>query len=536
MATSHISETPRFFIHHDGSYLHYVPPPVSMDRFLYETVGCLDGTQVDGIICHMFTFGDAVPLYATEVPGARAVPPEKYASAHVWRSARNMEAMSSMQVDPWSKAIEAAHERGKPFWGAMRFNDAHPPQYGMYSTFTHDHPEHRLGQRCGAKVHAPGPDGTIGECRHLDYSIAEVRKHRLQLVEELCTRYDLDGFEWDFTRDAAHNFPKGQEDSGRQILTEYVHEARRILRRVGEKRGRALGFAARVPGTLQACCESGLDVEQWISNDVFDMMAPTVNYDTACELPFDEFVSMARDTSCRIYASVTEGVGPGRFRPPPVEAVRAGALNAWRQNVDGIHLFNFHHHIVTNRPDSLLLLSEMGDAATLEHKDKLYMIAGTGVPSQSRFFGKPYPSAHHHQLPRELAVKDALTVEFPVGDDVVSARADGLLGSLLLRLDLCHLTGEEELILHVNDQPVATEHARWQPSPMYPFNWNGMHGHLEGCWDLTHGDWVKRGNNQFTLELRDRPTDIAPAMTWYALRLEISYNALPLTHAAQPAP
>ena len=127
-------------------------------------------------------------------------------------------------------------------------------------------------------------------------------------------------------------------------------------------------------------------------------------YDTTCELPFDRFVDMARDSTCRVYASVTEGVGPGRYRPPPKEAVRGAVLNAWRQKVDGINLFNFHHHENANRPEDKPLLSEIGDPATLAGRDKLYMIAGIGVPSQSRFFGAAYDTAHPHQLPAEIAV------------------------------------------------------------------------------------------------------------------------------------
>ena len=115
-----------------------------------------------------------------------------------------------------------------------------------------------------------------------------------------------------------------------------------------------------------------------------------------------------------------------------------------------------------------------------------------------------------------------------IADDVAAARADGVLAAILLRLDLCHLTGDEDLALSVNDQPLAMTHASWQPSSQYPWNWNGMHGHLEACWDLTHGDYVQQGGNRFTLELRARPDDIAPALFWHALRLEITYNSLPV--------
>ena len=34
------------------------------------------------------------------------------------------------------------------------------------------------------------------------------------------------------------------------------------------------------------------------------------------------------------------------------------------------NLFNFHHHLMVNRPKDLVLLSELGNPATLSRKDK----------------------------------------------------------------------------------------------------------------------------------------------------------------------
>ena len=39
-------QTPRFFRYVDGSYMMFVAPPITLDQFLYEIVGLLEGTQV----------------------------------------------------------------------------------------------------------------------------------------------------------------------------------------------------------------------------------------------------------------------------------------------------------------------------------------------------------------------------------------------------------------------------------------------------------------------------------------------------------
>lgn len=524
-----MTTTPRFYEHNDANFMVVTAPPITFERFLFETVGWLSGTQVDGIICHMFTFGDVAPMYRSEMPGAKVVFPEKALSVNVWKQMKNIEAILSFDRDPWAAAIDLAHEQGKPFWGAMRFNDAHPLDYGMRSEFCLTHPEYRLGDRCGYPIHGPNPDGTISECLHLDYSIVEVRSHRLALIEDVCKSYDLDGFEWDFTRDFGHNYPRDSAAEGAGQITELMREARAILDRIGEQRGRPIELGVRVPGTPECCEKVGIEIERWIGDRIIDVATPSVYYDTTCELPFDRFVDMARDSTCRVYASVTEGVGPGRYRPPPKEAVRGAVLNAWRQKVDGINLFNFHHHENANRPEDKTLLSEIGDPATLAGRDKLYMIAGIGVPSQSRFFGAAYDTAHPHQLPAEIAVGQALSVRLPVGDDVRQARAERLLDSLTLILDLIEVTGQENLELRVNGASVPFEEGRFDTSDQYPWNWNGQRGHFSLTFDVTRfSEHFDLGDNEITLTLKDRPSDIHNPFQLYALRLWIRYRAVPM--------
>jgi hypothetical protein len=523
---------PRFYYHHDGSFLHYVPPPITRERFLEETVGGLLGTQVDGIICHMFSFGDAVPLFRSALDDSMLIRPKKLVSINNWRNLHNLDAVLKMESDPWSEAIALAHEHGKEFWAAMRFNDAHPSSYGMRSQFGLAHPEHYLGSRCN--LH---DEGDPEPCRHLDYSLREVQLYRLRQIEEVCSRYDVDGLELDLTRDLGH-FAPGTLEQRAGILSAYLRELRETLERVGVGRGRRLALGLRVPGTPAACWDVAYDVKCWMRQGIMDMLTPSVYYDTSCELPYATWVEMARGSSCRIYASVMEGVGPGRFAPPPKEAVRAAALNAWRAGVCGINLFNFHHQIITDRVQDVELLSQLGDPRTLERADKLYMIAGRGQNYQGQHGSiEPYGFApdpvgvHQHQLPREVPVEPSgpgIRIQVPIADDVARARDEGTLASIRLRLDLCNLTGEERMDLSWNGVPIVSTAASLQPSLQYPWNWNGMHGQLEASFDLTHGDWVRPGENEFRLILRSRPEDLDLPLRVWALRLEIRYHVLPM--------
>jgi hypothetical protein len=525
-----MSQPPRFFLNHDGSHLMWIAPPVSLDQFSHEILGVTEGTQVDGIVHHMFTCGDCVPLFHCDIADAEPVMPEALASCHVWRCMHNRAALLEMPEDPWQIVIAAAHAQGKPFWGSMRFNDGHPPEYGPRSRFGVEHPECFIGDDCAAGIHAPGPDGVVPPCRHLNFALPVVREHRKALIAGLCSRYEVDGFEWDFTRDNGHNFTKADAGNGVAILNDYMREIRKLLDDIAEQRGRPLGFGVRVPGTLEVCKETGLDVETWIREGLVNMLTPTVYYDTTCELPYRTFVELARGTATKIYGNVSEGVGPGRFRPPPREAVRAGVANAWRDGVDGVNIFNFHHHIVDNRIDDMVLYSECGDPATVARKDKLYMVAGVAVPSQSRFFGMDYETWHPRQVPVDVPKGDGpgVMVRVPISDDIEAARRDRVLASIVLRLDLLNMTGHEKLRLLVNGKEVLINSAKWGVSKQYPFNWNGMHGDMEATFDLTGGDWIQEGDNEVNLILLERPDDIAPPFTLYTVRLEINYNILPM--------
>ena len=90
------------------------------------------------------------------------------------------------------------------------------------------------------------------------------------------------------------------------------------------------------------------------------------------------------------------------------------------------------------------------------------------------------------------------------------------------------MKNHEDLQLTVNGKDVPMAWAKWDVSRQYAFNWNGMHGDLEARFDLTHGDWIRQGDNEVNLTLRSRPDDVGPQLTLYAVRVEIQYNVVPM--------
>ena len=515
---------PPLFYNNDGSFLFFPAPPRTPEDFVYEAVGRFVGTQISAVVCHMFGFGDAVPLFPTRVPEAQGIDRDSFLHVSEWKQQTCIRGLLDQGIDPWRLSLERAHEAGLQYWIGMRFNDLHGPRFQWPSHFRVAHREYELGNNCGTGVH--GPESVYGEkCVGLNFAVPQVRAHRLELVEDACTRYDADGFEWDLLREPGHYFP--DIERGRPVLTAYLREARALLDRIGADRGRPLGFGIRVPATLQKCHEIGLELKTWIHEGLVDYVSPGVHWDTATGMPYDEFVALAKGTSCKIYACTSEQVGPGYHRRPPAATLRAGAANAWSQGVDGIYMFNFHHHIGHNLKEAEVVFQELGDPRTLEHKDKLYTEVGcfdclNKYPRSSDVF-----QAFVHQLPEALEEGKAKTVEVLVADDLDMARRRGMLQEIKLSLTVVGLTWEDVLELTWNGRPLPEN-----PRLEIPRNRVGpgpieYQGNYVMSYGLTHGDWIRQGVNRLEATLKKRNPQVRIEMILHSLELSIEYRTLP---------
>jgi len=110
----------------------------------------------------------------------------------------------------------------------------------------------------------------------MDYAESEVRKRKLDIITEICTRYDVDGFEMDFLR-SVYYFRHRKEAEGAKLMNVFVQQVRERLDEIGEKKGKRLRLLVRVPPRPAECERIGLDVPTWIKKGWIDMviaMAP----------------------------------------------------------------------------------------------------------------------------------------------------------------------------------------------------------------------------------------------------------------------
>ena len=488
-------------------------PPISLDMFTYACVGRLIGTQVDAVAANMFNFGDATPYYPSDVPEARRVPMDKFCGMSGWREEQIY--LWALENDPWPHVIRTAHDARMEFWAKMRFNDIHPRPW--VSEFRRNHPEYELGDKCPSPHHAPGAFFVGERCRGYNFALPEVRAHRLALVEEVCSRYDVEGFEWDFMREPGHFFPDVEE--GAAILTEYMREARALLDRIGSERGRAVGFGARVPAPFEKSFETGVRIDTWLREGLLDYVVGSAAFATVTNPFFSEFVELAKESGCRVYACTTEMLdgrwsAAGTLGTPPPGPVRAGALNAWRQGVDGINLNNFNRQIVANMTSDVVLLSQLGDPASLEFVDKQHILLA--------HYTRDFLPSCEYQTPLKIEPGERGTLRVFVGDDLERGREFGLVDKVTLEL---RVSGFPYNVVEyqLNGEPLPeipdVAHAPSAPRKV---------GGVSLTWSLARGERLSQGENELAVNVTKRAPGYVPGFTVHELTVDIRYRIGPL--------
>ncbi len=241
-------------------------------------------------------------------------------------------------LDPYAVWIARCREKGISPWLSMRMNDLHDVDDTtnfMHSTFWLEHPEY---------WRVPGSTSGWTD-RALDYGIPEVRAHAMKLVQELIDRYDADGLELDWMRFGYH-FKPGQEEEGREILTQFMAEVRSLLNRKSTERGHPILLGARVPSHPDAAAGLGMDGVRWVREGLVDLLVPTPFWATSdFDIPMELWRERIGPAGHAILAAGLEILVRASPDAPAttndLESVRGFALSAYYRGADRIYLFNY---------------------------------------------------------------------------------------------------------------------------------------------------------------------------------------------------
>jgi hypothetical protein len=443
----------RLLLNSDGgdAALMAFEPPIT-PRQLCRAVNEIEGSQV-GVFIQCIQWSDEQMLYPTQVTEVYAKPIsedhkrdfEKYPGIRRW--ARNVDAMLEAGEDPLEIWSRRSREAGMQFWPSLRMNDIHKDWSERWPSFRSQweraNPQVRLGSAVPDRyLHHSNrsPQPSHGYSWAMDYALEEVRDRKLAIIEEVCTNYDVDGFEMDFLSHPYY-FKRGEEARGMPLMTEFVRQVRDRLDRIGRQKGRKLMLLARVPPKITLCEAIGFDVKTWIREELVDVLSPATRGYLDMTSDWAGFVELAKGTKVAISGGLSDlyvrdytGQKTGRAS---IEMLRAAASAAWQSGVTSLHLFNYDAHASGKgkpgtlfSPDELQALKEIGDPERIARKDKHYYI--------TREMGGLAPEAGGEmQLPTEIQkVLERKELSFIVGDDVESAKQDKVLESTSLLLSL----------------------------------------------------------------------------------------------------
>jgi len=244
--------------------------------------------------------------------------------------------------DPLSAIVEWGREHGKPVFYTHRMNDLHEaarakPIYAIIHGSKWTKENRSLLIRPEKTREASGPiNDPSWYWIAMNYAHQEVRDYVYSLIEEIVTGYDVDGVELDFMR-----FPiffrtpadgKPATDEELAAMTDLVRSLRGMLDRLGKKREKPLLLAVHVPDSLDYAKEAGLDVRQWLKEDLVDVVVGGGDFQLR---PWRELVAECAPFDVPVYACFNRTLVQ---RP---DAWYAHAFDAWQQGVHGIATFNF---------------------------------------------------------------------------------------------------------------------------------------------------------------------------------------------------
>lgn len=271
---------------------------------------------------------------------------------------------------------ERAKERGLAFFLTWRMNESHglnDLSCPSLSDFYLAHPEYRIGE--GA-THS-------WEKLALSFAHREVREYQLGLIEELLSRYEVDGLELDLLR-FPWLFPASMPEAEKfSTLTGFLREVRGLLGRQGD---RPLGV--RVYGWREKNRRAGFDVEGWVHEGLVDLVNLSPFYTMSSEMEIEDYRRTLPGAA--LYAEATQCTAVERHielsveqsRKSTTEILRSFAHASLDRGADGISLFNYVYYRDYSFGNPLKLdkcepnfaaLPGLTDRARLSREDKHYV-------------------------------------------------------------------------------------------------------------------------------------------------------------------
>ena len=433
------TDSPKLVFNSDGcsATLSIATPPITLQEY-YRPLDELAGSAVD-VFAWCPNMGDDTFSYMTnvaEVFGTGITQSEWDSNAPRMKTQYdNIMALHSSGYDPPTILSTHAHSLNMDFWPTLRMNDYHENS-SIYSS----------KRSMYKRAH---PELLLPNTWEFNYAKSEVRQHKLAILEELCTNYDVDGIELDFQRGYQY-FTNSEVSTGITLMNDFMQQVRTQTQQIAQTKGHDITLAIRVPQSFEQCLAKGFDVEQWISQDMVDVVTPMYEgYYLDMNADVSAFVEAAQGTNVKVLGGLEARID--EYGSQSNDKYYAAALGYQQEGAAGTYLFNFdccRRAGVSNNytTEEVELFKNLGSKSDYNNTDKHYFITrdpNDKTPEQGGIM----------LLPADLdGPGDNYTIAFTVGDDVA---ASSFIGSQMQITLSDYNVAEDQINVSLNGAPIT---------------------------------------------------------------------------------
>ena len=406
-----LPDEPRVFLREDFHHMSGIAPPLTKAD-VTKTVDLIAGTSVNTLIFQLAPRG-GMCIYDTKVGQMHGSNVRKWNHAVNYRDGLHV---SQLVREGWDRPqlfCDRCHEKGMFFFASAHLNigagaTEQAKGTGRLSDFVLDSDHLRVGKDEDPRAEHVSPI-------RLNFIHPEVREERLRIFEEFLSRYTTDGVE--VHSEVLPICRYSQVNQCAPLLTQWLRDLKAIAEKAEREQGRRKRVYMRIPANPQAWKAVGLEVAEWISEELVDGLICTStdpeSFDQDIEI--SKVVSLARETSCRILVECGTTLAKRRDAKPTARLLWAAAANAYHQGATG---FGINDMV---RSQQLAFLEHMVDALRplgspelLATTDKIYHVRS--LPRNPKNFGSGVPG-FDSLLPKPLEVGKSQEVPLRVADD-----------------------------------------------------------------------------------------------------------------------
>ena len=375
---------------------------------------------------------------------SKALPMEEHVAWQKKRKGRGPNAYQQYVLkggDVVDAFVAQAHKRGQKAFATFRMNDGHH----YFGAARIEDPEKRATAMAVTQFFDENPQLRLGEEADpdsrskyaLDFAQPQVRAYRMQFIEELAQKQELDGIELDFMRFwmLFHPFRTTSQERA-DIITDFVKQVREVLDK-NAKPGQRRYISVRIPAWRDVMDKMGIDPVRLANEAGVDIFNISGHYYTNLQndaaqirkmLPenvavYSELHFVNARQNYKVPVGVEEGHGviyedtnvPANakiswiFRRTTEQALKTAAYVAQSRGVDGLSFFNFQYYRSTRNPTDVFggnfeppyhIFKQLRDMDYLSKEPQYYFLGHThNEPYRD---GRPFQNIFVTEVPQTM--------------------------------------------------------------------------------------------------------------------------------------